>query len=366
MIKLASVFSGIGAIEQALEKIKMQKKINYDIIFACDNGERDIKQSFTEIEEETKNLTYSEKQKFVKELYGQTKRKNYVKINYFKNYKISEDQWYEDIRFIDGTRYKNNINLLVGGSPCQSFSIMGNRKGLTDERGILVFEYIRLIKEIEPEVFIFENVPGLLSKKETWEIVEKEFKSTGYTIYSDILNAIDFGIPQNRKRLFLVGFKNNPNSFEFPEGEPTNKTVFDFLEDKVDYLYYLGKKGFEFVTNPKNYARARVNHSVMRAQRANQQYNWNGDFIFEKLDLTKHDEKILSRAYVGEFQGEKGVVRQLTPRECLRLMGFPDSFKFEGPNSQIYRQAGNSIVVNVLEEILKSILKVVDFNEKKN
>ena len=138
----------------------------------------------------------------------------------------------------------------------------------------------------------------------------------------------------------------------------------DYLENVVDSRHYLGKKGFEFVTSPRNKNRARVNKDIIQTQKANQQFNWNGDFVFEPIEKVKDMKEVMERAYVSTWNGVTGVVRQLSYRECLRLMGFDDSFKIVVPNVHAYRQAGNSIVVNVLEHIIKEIIKVVDFNEE--
>ena len=140
--------------------------------------------------------------------------------------------------------------------------------------------------------------------------------------------------------------------------------MFDFLENgPVAARHYLGKKGFEFVTNPKYRNRARVNHEIIQTQKANQQYNWNGDFVFEPLSNVENNNEIMNRAYVGTWNEQQGVIRQLTYRECLRLMGFSDQFNIVVPNVPAYRQAGNSIVVNVLQAILTQIMNVVDLNE---
>lgn len=363
MLKLATVFSGIGAIEQALKK----QKIKYEIKFACDNGEIEISKSYDDIVEIIKDKSYTEKQNYIKELYLKSKKHNYMKDAYFANYDINEKNWYEDIRFIDGTIYKNDVDLFVGGSPCQSFSIMGKRKGLDDARGTLFYDYARLIKEIQPKVFIFENVPGMLAHDNgrTWEVIQEIFNQLNYKIYFSILNAKDYGIPQDRRRLFVVGFNKSKVkniSFEFPKPIKLKKQLKDFLEDKVDTKHYLGKKGFEFCTNPKYSNRVRLNHSIIQTQKANQQFNWVGDLVFEELKTKKHTKEILNRAYVGEWNGKKGVCRQLSYRECMRLMGFPDTYKIVVPNVPAYRQAGNSIVVNVLEAIIKEIGKVIDLN----
>lgn len=362
MMKLATVFSGVGAIEQAL----LKKNIKHDIIFACDNGERYIDVDEQEILNKTESMTEFEKQSYIKEIYDETGKTNYVKKTYFLNYKVKEENWYEDIRFINGDIYKNQVDLFVGGSPCQSFSLMGKRGGLEDTRGTLFYNYANLIKQIQPKVFVFENVLGILSHdgKNTWQTIEGVFEALGYKIFGPkTLNAVDFGIPQNRKRVFVVGFKNKNVEFKFPTGNKEILHMSNFFHEKkrIPAKHYLGEKGFKFVTSPKYRGRARVNRDIIRTQKANQQFNWNGDFIFEPLEKVEMDAEIMGRAYVGKFNGEKGVIRQMTHRECFNLMGFPKTFKIDVPNIQAYRQAGNSIVVNVLEAIVEEIMKVVDF-----
>ena len=358
-LRVATVFSGIGAFEQALERLS----VNYEIIFACDNGDRHIDKSKDEILNYAKkhNMNNSDLNNYVHELYDSTKKRNYVYDSYISNYKIKNNKWFDDIRFIDGKQFKNKVDIFVGGSPCQSFSMMGKRKGLNDVRGTLFYEYARLVKEIEPRFFIYENVPGMLNHDEgkTWDVIKSVFKSLNYHINYAVLNSKDYGIPQNRKRLFVVGTKNKNDIFNFPLPITLKKTAFDYLENHIDKKFYLGKKGFEFVTNPKNKGRARINQLIIRTQKANQQFNWNGDFIFEELNHLKHNNDILIRAYIGKYNGKIGVVRQLTNRECLRLMGFSDDFKIVVPSVQAYRQAGNSIVVDVLIAILKELLKNV-------
>lgn len=361
-IKVATVFSGIGAPEQALKKLN----IDYNIVFACDNDEIELKESFEDIKQNFKKSQYSDINKFVSDIYSNTKKPKYVKQSYFANYDIDEERWYPDIRFLDGKKYKNNIDIFIGGSPCQSFSIIGKRGGLEDARGTLFYEYARLVKEMQPKVFVYENVPGMLVHDggNTWKVIQNVFKTLGYKIKYQVLNSKDYGIPQNRKRLFVVGIKKQYPDFSFPEPFELQKTMFDFLEEEVNFRHYLGKKGFEFVTNPKYKNRARVNKEIIQTEKANQQFNWNGDFVFEELEKVKDNPKIMTRAYVGDFEGKKGVIRQLSYRECMRLMGFSDDYKIVVPNVPAYRQAGNSIVVNVIEEIIKEIFKVVDFDEE--
>ena len=363
-INIGTVFSGIGAPEQALKKLKIKSKI----VFACDNGEIELKDSVEEIKKHIVGMNDDEVNQYVKNLYANSGKPNYMKESYFANYKIDEDNWFDDIRFMSGKKYEGKVDVLVGGSPCQSFSIIGKRAGLEDTRGTLFYDFARLISETKPAVFIYENVPGMLAhdRGKTWKVISEVFDSLGYKIYKDFLNAKDYGIPQDRKRLFVVGFKDKNVDFHFPKAIPLTTNFFDYLEDdrKVDPKHYLGQKGFEFVTAPKYRNRARVNPEIIQTQKANQQFNWNGDFVFVPLERVRDIPSIMSRAYVSNWEGQIGVIRQLTYKECLRLMGFSDDFKVVVPNVPAYRQAGNSIVVNVLESIFKEIFKVVSFNEK--
>ena len=150
-----------------------------------------------------------------------------------------------------------------------------------------------------------------------------------------------------------------------PELIPKKKldvTLKDFLENNVDYRYYHGEKGFKWITKPLSLKkRVSINSKIARTQAANQQFNWCGDMIFEKYNKKK---KYPNNVYIGNYNDVKGVARKLTPRECLRLMGYDDSFKIVVPDQQIYRQSGNSIVVNVLEAIVREIIKTGVFEKE--
>ena len=368
MIRLATLFSGIGAIEQAF----LKQNIDHKIVFACDNGERELDYSKEEILEKLDSMSLEERNEYINNLYNSLKKPNCMYQTYKENYIIDDKDFYQDIRFLDGTVYNGQVDLLVGGSPCQSFSIIGKRGGFNDTRGTLFYEYARIIKETQPKAFIFENVRGMLNhdKGKTWETVQNTFKELNYKIYiksNPILNAKDYGIPQNRPRLFVIGIRNDLNTlpFVFPEEIELTTTVKDYLDKKVDSKYYLGKKGFEFVTNPKYKNRAQINSNIMQCQKANQQFNWNGEFVFEPYDSVKNREDILAKAYISTYNGVKGVCRKLTPMECVKLMGFSDKFKFPSymNDKDKYRQAGNSIVVNIFERILPNLMATGVFEE---
>lgn len=364
MIKLATVFSGIGSIEWALKR----QKIEHEIVFACDNGERYLSETYEEILPKLEGKTAEEIKAYIEKIYTDTGKINYVQKTYQANYNVTDDNFYQDIRFIDGNIFRNAVDLFVGGSPCQSFSISGKRAGFEDARGTLFYDYARLVKEIQPKVFIFENVPGLLShdKGNTWKVISEIFDSLGYVWKMKILKATDYGIPQMRSRVYVVGFRKDLqiNNFEFPQKQQLTKTVKDFLDKEVDKSFYHGEKGFKWVTKEKSLEkRVSINEDISRTQAANQQFNWCGDMVFRPIDeclWARSEDKI----YVGEFKGQEGVCRKLTPMECLRLMGYDDEFKIVVPEKQMYRQSGNSIVVNVMEAIMEEIMKTGVFDKQ--
>jgi DNA (cytosine-5)-methyltransferase 1 len=292
-------------------------------------------------------------------------------------------------------KYKGLVDLIVGGSPCQSFSMVGKRGGFEDTRGTLFHEFIRIVNAVKPKVFIYENVKGLLSHDEgkTWEIVQKQFELLKYKTYPMILNSRDYGIPQNRERIFVIGFLDNDVKIYTPRPIELPKTMQEFLLDDVEDKYYLSQKGVNFVTSEKNLSKqyTQIDGSISLCQKANQQFNWHGDFVFEKAPIDEKyylSEKVkkyvlssgtktfsvnaetdlpvartlvstmhkMHRAGVDNYVTHNGGrIRKLTPRECLRLMGFEDDFEIVVSDTQMYRQAGNSIVVNVLMAILKEI-----------
>ena len=363
MLRLGTVFSGIGAVEHALEKMCLP----HEIVFACDNGERKLKTSYEVIEKDTLGMTNSERNKYVSKLYDSV-GPNYVEQTYKSNFDIDENRYFQDVKLLDGNEFVGMVDLFVGGSPCQSFSIMGKRKGLDEARGTLFYEYARLIKEIQPKVFIFENVTGMLNHDDgkTWEVISSVFDELQYHWDKWILNAKDFGIPHNRRRLFVIGFRKDLGEYMEKLKEPPKKILDTYMSEYLDINvpneYYLPEKGFKRAIDPRQKKHVALNGRIARCQVACQQYNWYGDMRFE-TNITKRLEND-DRIYKGEFEGVRGVARRLTPRECLRLMGFQENFKIVVPDQQIYRQSGNSIAVNVLQEIVRQIEKTGVFDSE--
>ena len=355
MIKLATVFSGIGAVEHALKRLDLP----HEIVFACDNGERTLKTKYDDIVADCECMNNQEKNAYVKSLYDAQTGTNHVEASYKANYDISADRFFQDVKLLDGKEFARKVDLFVGGSPCQSFSVMGKRGGLEEARGTLFYEYARLVSEIKPKVFIYENVTGMLNhdKGNTWEVVSNIFDGLGYVWTYWVLNCKDFGVPQNRRRIFVVGFRGDLQYYFEKLIEPTTQkltlTLEDLLEEYIDNKYYLPEKGFNRVIDPNQIKHIALNGKIARCQVACQQYNWFGDMRFETHIPQRLEED--ERVYKGFYKGERGVARCLTPRECLRLMGFDDTFKIVVSDQHMYRQVGNSIAVNVIMEVVKKI-----------
>ena len=174
-----------------------------------------------------------------------------------------------------------------------------------------------------------------------------------------MLNAKDYGLAQNRRRLFVVGFAEEYaelfDKLVMPDPFPLAFQTADYLEKEVPNKYYLPEKGFYRATDKKNIKYVAVNTTVSRCQVACQQSNWFGDMRFE----TEYPQRVADdpRIFKGIYRGEYGVCRMLTPRECLRLMGFSEDFKIVVPDPVAYRQSGNSIAVNVIKKVIESIMQ---------
>lgn len=385
MLRIGTLFSGVGTPELALKHLE----IEHETLFAC------------EIDK-------------------------YARITYLENNK-EPNTFYEDIYELDGKKYEDQLDILIGGSPCQSFSIAGKRKGVRDARGNLIYEYFRIVEEAKPKVFVYENVKGFTSidKGETFKTFTESFVELGYDINYDILNTKDYGIPQNRERIYIVGFSEESN-FTFSEKEELKLKLKDMLEQDVDAKYYLKQElvekyhqtgtasnhkgsqagkvvdadkepnfhtltagshgyanGYIKLKHTHNY-NIKGNDSIKRiyseeglcpalttmggghrepkvaisfAQRG--RYNEDGS-TSQRLEFRKDEVANSITTVQKDSMVKDGLIfRKLTPRECFRLQGFDDSFKFphKMSNTQLYKQAGNGMSRNILEMIFKQILK---------
>ena len=406
------------------EEVKISMYIDIYNVYEMYNGHHllasviDISQRIGQLYEKINTLAvqaklesfgndYKKRKDYVDSLYEKVEYRNKVWQSYKANYDITKDRFYWNVCFLDGRQYRDKVDLFVGGSPCQSFSMMGKKRGLEDTRGTLFYEYARLIQEIQPKVFVYENVRAVLyhDKGNTWRTMKEVFEELGYSFSYQILNSKDYGIPQNRHRLFVVGFRKDlelEKPFEFPPKIPLEKTMQDFLVSNADGSYFLPEKGVKFVTREDNLKKSitQIDGDIQLCQKKNQQFNWKGDFVFqsendaqeqkipnlEKYFLSaKTYKQVMSpgtktyynkpeinlpvaralmktmhkmhRAGVDNYVTTGGRLRRLTPRECLRLMGFSDNFKIVVSDTSLYMQAGNSIVVDVLIHIMEKILE---------
>jgi DNA (cytosine-5)-methyltransferase 1 len=408
MIKVGSDFSGVGAFNQALNRLG----IEYKEVFACD-------------------MDKYARQTFVHN-YGEPK---YYPTNVYEREIPTE-----------------SLDIYMTSPPCQAFSLAGKRLGKNDKRGILFFNSLEFIEKNKPRFFIFENVKGLLSDDggrtfSEWvnflggksvngaPVLFPYADSVPYHLYWKVLNAKHHGVPQNRERVFLIGIRDDiDNNFSFPAEEHLTKRLKDVLESEVDKKYFLSEKGIEHIlakegvytginedptrclttrysaslagtfiqiksATSKGYEEATegdsINFSVFNsktrrgrigkgvAQTLDTQCNQG--VMVAKICRSEEGKKLRKESMINgkdftPFQAKQIIfevsnimncvttattkdnllinnyqIRRLTPRECFRLMDFPDSFTWICSDSQAYKQAGNSIVVNVLYKILKNL-----------
>lgn len=428
MLRLGTLFTGIGAPEQGAKRVYD----DLELVFSC------------------------EFDKFARE-------------SFKANYEIEDKHFHTDVNDMDGKQYQGKVDILIGGSPCQAFSIAGLRDGLNDKRGQLIWQYYRIIMEVQPPIFIYENVKGMVSDNngQTLRDFETVFRESGYFCHKAVINTKDYGVPQNRERIYIVWFKDADlyHRFQFAPKVKLEKRLKDVLESDVDEKYYLSEdmvKGFVAKGNDEGhinqdiqassvfstekespslcagthgYAQGyikdlnRVNRTlrcgggssltdkhcfdliqVKSATKAGYETATTGDSInlthpdsktrrgrvgagvaqtldcacnqavvepsIEVIGSTGGGHEANSRIYgvdglspslmAGNNGGGQSPVkhltqdnriRKLTPRECLRLQDFPDTFKQVVSNSQQYKQAGNSMSINMLEMIFKQIEK---------
>ena len=260
----------------------------------------------------------------------------------------------EDIRKI-GVEDLPEFDFLLGGFPCQSFSIAGYRKGFSDkDRGNLFFEIIRILEDRKPAGFLLENVKNLKGHDEgkTFKIITDTLKDLGYHIKPKILNSMEYGnVPQNRERIYIVGFRNKQytNNFEFPEKVKLKTKISDILEKEIDNKYYYnGKPLFERLKNDVN--------------EIGKVYQWRRKYVRENkkgVCPTLTANMGTGGHNVPIIKDRKGI-RKLTPRECASLQGFPKSYKIPKlADSALYKQFGNSVTVTVIEAIANNMKKAI-------
>lgn len=250
-----------------------------------------------------------------------------------------------------------NHDILLAGFPCQSFSEAGKKKGFEDNRGLLIYEILRILEHKKPKAFLLENVRGLLfhEKGKTFEIIKELLISVGYNIHYKVLNSLDFGVPQSRKRVYIVGFIDNVN-FQFPNPIDYNiqhKSLSDILEDEsnIDKYHYLSDSEKLFFLS---FANTTTTYPSLFIRGAFEKRN--------KVKIKPYSHTLLAQ------DSKKMItvngIRALTIRERLRLQGFPESYKYIGSYYKMMKLVGNSITVPVLDLICKEMLKSLGVNNK--
>ena len=243
-------------------------------------------------------------------------------------------------------------NVLLGGFPCQPFSQAGHKKGFEDTRGTLFFDVARILDFHKPEMFLLENVKGFLGhdKGNTFRVVKSVLEDLNYSVFHKVLNARDFGVPQNRERIYIVGIhkaKLGPFRFNFPTELSLPTKLGTILEESVDSKYTLSDNLWE------GHRRRKAQHKLKG--------NGFGYSIFNSE--SRYTSTISARYYkdgseiLVEQLGKNP--RKLTPREAARLQGFPDTFKIPVSDTQAYKQFGNSVAIPVIREIAHQMVEIL-------
>ena len=307
-IKIIDLFAGVGGIRLGFEKVF---KNNSKFVFS------------SEIDKHAQNT-------------------------YFQNF---NNMPYGDITQILEKDIPNH-DIILAGFPCQAFSVAGNRKGFEDTRGTLFFDVARIARYHKPKVLFLENVKGFVNhdKGNTFKTVRTTLEDMGYKIFSQVLNSKDYGIPQNRERIYIVAFLDNSIKFNFPKKINICKKLKDCLLDEVNEKYYYNNKPLY----------SKIKNEIIED---NTIYQWRRHYVRENksgvcptltanMGTGGHNVPIIK-----DFKG----IRKLTPRECANFQGFPKNYKIPNDivDSHLYKQFGNSVTVSVIEQIAKEIKHVL-------
>ncbi len=322
-MKFIDLFSGIGGFRLAFEKL------NHKCVFSADNDK-------------------------------------YSCETYYKNFK--------EYPFIDITKLSPkqipDHDILCAGFPCQPFSIAGKRKGFDDTRGTLFFDIVRILKEKRPKIFILENVKGLvnhdkgktfkkilniLSKKVNGKKIKSKRENLGYNVFWNVLNSYNFNVPQNRERVFIVGFLNQNINFKFPNNVPLKTNLVDLITNKPKKFKRISKlsKGYilKHLKKHKSYKKIKDLEYLIANEVRKSRCNFRFDNISPCLTT-----KMGTGGNNVPFLVNKN--RFYTLEECLLIQGFPKNFKLTNNYTEALKQIGNSVSVPVINSLIKQIEKL--------
>ena len=273
----------------------------------------------------------------------------------------------ETIVLGDITKLKNDVpehDVLIGGFPCQPFSTLGKLKGFEDEnRGNLFFDIIDIVKRIRPKVVVLENVKNLINhdSKNTFKRILKEFNDIDYCVYYKILNTKDFGIPQQRNRIFIVAVNNEickDKAFVFPKPVKLKITTQDLLDENVDIRYFLTKKISKTIMGKgtKGYiVEPTIDKPISKTLCAS----------MHKMHRASQDNYVTDTKNYERFNDPKRInIRKLTPNECRKLQGFPSDWKQVVSDCQAYKQFGNAVTVDVAYAVAKKVYEYIEGNKQ--
>lgn len=278
-----------------------------------------------------------------------------------------------DIAKVDFKKFKDKIDVVSGGAPCQSFSYAGKRLGFGDTRGTLFSQFARCVKEVNPKMFLFENVRGLLNhdRGRTFSTIKHEFESLGYKINYKVLNAAYYGVGQKRERLIVIGIRNDLNEkikFEYPEPDDKMTVLKDILTDVPDSPYQpysenkrkvmeLVPAGGCWVDLPEDIAKEYMGKSYYSSggrRGMARRISWNEPSL---TLTTSPSQKQTERCHPDE-------TRPFTIREYARIQSFPDEWEFYGSMSDQYKQIGNAVPVELAKRIGLEIVSALDMEGK--
>ena len=329
-INLLSLFSGMGAFEKALENLN----IPYNLVNYC------------EIDK-------------------------YASKAFSLIHNVPEEKNLVDVTKVDTSKIIEKVDLITYGFPCQDISIAGKMRGFVNEqtgettRSGLFFEALRIIKDLQPKYAIAENVKNLTGNgfKEEFAIVLKSLEDIGYVNYWKVLNAKDYGIPQNRERVFIISIRKDLDDFRFrfPQPIPLKYKLLDLIEDRADSKYYLEGNRVNILKDMLKKKYNITSKVVVDSSIKNPKIKEVSNCITARYDAGIQNQESMGGVVVEPNSNDLSV-RKFTPRECFRIMGFTDRdvdilISNGLANTRLYKMAGNSIAVNVLEEIFKKLLK---------
>jgi|TARA_Y100000294_G_scaffold93950_2_gene87437 DNA (cytosine-5)-methyltransferase 1 len=321
MLKIIDLFAGIGGMRHGVELAAKKLGIDVQTVFCCEKDEKAV---------------------------------NTYKINFSQEENIFGD--IKKLKTEDISRVINNHDLLLAGFPCPGFSLagvvkrksLGKKHGFSDTKGNLFPDIVRILKVKKPKAFLLENVPYILShnKGRTFKRILKGLENVGYYVpQPEVLTSSDFGLPQKRRRIFIVGF-HKFTLFNYPLSNNNNKGLKSILEKKVDEKYFISKKLWK-------------SHIARKKRNLKRNTGFGYGLVNEKSLYTR---TLSSRYYKDgseillQVKGRE-TPRKLTPRECARLQGFPNSFKIPVSDVEAYKQFGNSVSVPVVKAIALEMLK---------